>query len=204
MALQFVMLRLRLTPRQLGLARSRCGRFRVLPKPQIRQSCSKPLSAEELKKLLSQPSWSVNSLRDRHNRSKSEERVTQRQLHHLLRLSALPMPKTAEEERKMIETLVSQLHFVQTILNVDTEGVAPMAAIRDETKAAVENDTITIDTLHKDLDREENVGVLRRIHRKGTSANATSPSLDEWNPLDSAPSAQGRYISIRNGGPPLG
>ena len=195
------MLHTQLTSQWLRLVRYRGRSSNVL---QARRSCSKPLSCLELDTLLSKPSWSVKSLHHPHNKQDLGERVTRGQLHHLLRLSALPEPKSAEEEREMIETLESQLQFVQAIQNIDTERVTPSAAIRDETQAAMEQEPITLDTLREDLEKEENVGFSRLLRSKDASSHATAPDLGEWNPLDSAPSTKGRYFSIRNPRAPPG
>src|SRR6266516_5495727 len=79
-----------------------------------RHVVSKPHEAINVDKLLSKPSWSVRSLLPDSQTTSSPE-VTPKQLHHLLRLSALPQPSSSEEETKMLQTLSSQLHFVMEI-----------------------------------------------------------------------------------------
>lgn len=91
--------------------------------------------------------------------------VTKEQLHHLLKLSALPEPKSQEEEDSMLKTLESQIHFVKEVQKVNTTGVEPLVAIRDETAEALTEQTVTLDTLKPFLDQEEKVGnngTLRR------------------------------------------
>src|SRR4030081_3089495 len=75
--------------------------------------------------VLSKPSWSVRSLLPDPFVPPAEE-ITPKQLHHLLRLSALPQPKSPEEEAEMLKTLHSQLHFVRDIQSVITDGVEPL------------------------------------------------------------------------------
>ena len=156
--------------------------------------CSKPLSAKELKKLLSETSWSVKSLQGVPDSSTAPASVTREQLHHLLRLSALPIPESAEEETRMIKTLELQLRFVQAIQSVDAEGVPPLAAVRDETKSAIAERTVTLETLREDFEKEESTGVLRRIIRK-RKAPSQSSDRHGWDPLESAPSTHQGYIS---------
>ena len=146
--------------------------------------------------MLSKPSWSVKSLQKSQAKAAAGAKVTQEQLHHLLRLSALPLPKTAEEEAKMIETLESQLHFVQAVQSVDTTGVEPLRAIRDETKRAEQENEINLDSLKEALDKEETVGFARRIQRK-KAAVTVSNEAENWDILEQAPNKVGRYVALK-------
>ena len=187
--------------------RSRSAALTARPHARLQSSrkppqVSKPLEGKEIRKVLAEPSWSVKSLLEQKDEQNPAQPVTRKQLHHLLRLSALPMPKSAVEESRMIATLESQLQFVRAIQSVDTKGIAPLAAIADETAAAKEEETITIDSLKDDLEREEQVGVLRRVvRRKATESIATADKNaddipDAWDPLEAAPSTKGRYICL--------
>ena len=106
----------------------------------------------DIEAMLAEPSWSVESLFTSGSSPQEEPTVSRKQLHHLLRLSALPPPATEAEEAKMLKDLESQLRFVRAIQAVDTNGVDPLVSIRDETKEAEKEDAIDLDTLRADLD----------------------------------------------------
>jgi len=145
--------------------------------------------------MLSKPSWSVKSLLDSEISSTSDPTITQKQLHHLLRLSALPLPTSAEEESKMIKTLESQLHFVRAIQSVDTTGVQPLQSIRDETEEAAKENEVTLESLQVDLDKEEVIGRSRRIRRRKDSATERQEGAS-FDPLAQASKKIGRYIVV--------
>ena len=168
----------------------------LLRPPLFRRGCSEALSNEEIRKLLAKPTWSVNSLQEDSGTPETATSITQKQLHHLLRLSALPMPRTPEAETEMIETLQAQLRFVQAVQSVDTDGVPPLAAIRDETQAAIQENTVSLETLKDELDKEEQRGFMRRIVRKDAATRPKAVSEDGWDPLEAAPTTRGRFISI--------
>jgi Asp-tRNA(Asn)/Glu-tRNA(Gln) amidotransferase C subunit len=172
-----------------------------LEKPSFtRRSVEKRLNFPiDVKTLLSKPTWSVKALLPEPTKAPS---VSTTQLRHLLRLSALPEPKNEEEEEEMLNTLSSQLHFVEHIQNVDTTGVEPLRAIRDETKAAEKETEITLDTLKEALAQEEVIGKFyKRIHR-----NQERPSPPDnpkgWRPLDHAKSKVGKYFVVESGQAP--
>jgi Asp-tRNA(Asn)/Glu-tRNA(Gln) amidotransferase C subunit len=139
--------------RSLLGARS-CYRTRsLLPlRPSLRRNestqipISNGINPDELEQLLATPTWSVESLLPPKTQPPDAPKITSEQLHHLLRLSALPPPETNEQEQKMLDTLAAQLHFVGKIQEVDTTGVEPLRAIRDETVGAEEEQTITLAT----------------------------------------------------------
>lgn len=120
------------------------------------------------------PSWSVFSLLPSPNDIEAaSSEITRDKLHHLLRLSALPSPKTQHEENKMLQTLRSQVHFVKQVQSVDTTGVEPLVCIRDETSEAIEEDTIKLEKMkpwlaREDVDRNGTVR-LRRSQAFGNS-----------------------------------
>ncbi|KAI0432888.1 hypothetical protein F5Y09DRAFT_300671 [Xylaria sp. FL1042] len=124
-----------------------------------------PTSAD-LTPLLSRPTWSVRSLLPQ---DASQTSITAKTLHHLLRLSALPLPRTAAEEAQMLSTLSSQLHFVRAIQSVDTTDVTPLRAIRDETAAGLREQTIGLVELRDALESEDIVGHARRPRRRSTT-----------------------------------
>ena len=117
-----------------------------------------PPNAIDIKALLSTPSWSVSSLLPPTSAIPADFPVTPEKLRHLLRLSALPPPKDAAEEAEMMQTLASQLHFVREIQKVDTTGVEPLRAIRDETAEAAREAEITIESLNEAFEKEEVLG----------------------------------------------
>ncbi|KAG5945597.1 hypothetical protein E4U60_005135 [Claviceps pazoutovae] len=148
--------------------------------------------------ILSKPSWSIRSLREPSSfspaaESASRETITPKQLHHLLRLAALPLPQSPAEEASMIETLQSQLQFVRAVQRVDTAGVEPLRAIRDETLEAVRENTITLEGVKPLLSEEEHVGHYkrpRRIRKKIEEAD------EKWDVLGTASRKAGKYFVV--------
>lgn len=159
---------------------------------------TKSLQSDEIAAMLSKPSWSVKSLLDSTGSATPDTKISQKQLHHLLRLSALPLPKSAAEEFKMIKTLESQLHFVQAIQSIDTTGIKPLQSIRDESKEAEKESEITLGSLKEEFGREEVVGRSRRIKRRKDIPLDISKSED-FDPLAQASKKVGRYIVVETG-----
>jgi Asp-tRNA(Asn)/Glu-tRNA(Gln) amidotransferase C subunit len=157
----------------------------------------KGIHPDELEQLLAEPTWSVESLLPPKTRSPDAPQITSLQLHHLLRLSALPPPETPEQEQKMLDTLVAQLHFVGKIQEVDTSGVEPLRAIRDETTAAEEEQTVTMTTLADALKNEKIIGThYKRIQRDTTPVDAKD--AEEWDVLGSAERKVGKYFVVES------
>ncbi|KAI0541669.1 hypothetical protein GGR58DRAFT_497863 [Xylaria digitata] len=168
----------------------------------------------DLDGLLSQPTWSVRSLLPPSTKQATTS-ITPKTLHHLLRLSALPLPRTPEEEAQMLATLSSQLHFVRAIQGVDTTGVAPLCVIRDETALGLREQTIGLAELRDALESEDVVGHARRPRRRlaqgpahaleepnGAQGRKQVPNEEEdWDVLGGASeTAGGRYFVVRSGG----
>lgn len=65
----------------------------------------------------------------------------------------------------MLSTLHTQLHFVRAIQAVDTTGVEPLRAIRDETVEGMNEHKISLETLEGILEREELAGFRKRPRR---------------------------------------
>ncbi|KAG2012353.1 hypothetical protein GB937_007182 [Aspergillus fischeri] len=149
--------------------------------------------------LLARPSWSVKSLLPSESAIESTT-VTPKQLHHLLRLSALPQPASKEEEDAMLRTLESQIHFVKEIQSVDATGVEPLQAIRDETPEAIRENTIGLEQLKEAMSRERVVGRSRRIHRVESARN-DRPDGDAWdgNALGYASKTKGKFFVVESG-----
>ena len=129
----------------------------------------------QIRELLETPTWSVASLirpdkgspgQDGTETEAEEPEVTREKLHHLLRLSALPPPADKGEEDKMLDTLAQQIHFVKEIQQVDTTGVEPLVAIRDETNEAIAEQTIDAHTLAPFFAMEDKVGKNGTIRRR--------------------------------------
>jgi Glu-tRNAGln amidotransferase C subunit len=157
--------------------------------------------AVDIDALLSKPTWSVRSLLPDPDAPQSEE-ISPAKLHHLLRLSALPMPKSREEETEMLKTLHSQLHFVKDIQKVDTEGIEPLQSIRDETEGGTKEITIGMEELKAAFVKEEIKGRNRRPRRRRGEAVDTK-GVEDWDVLGSAREkfelAGGKYFVVRSG-----
>lgn len=146
------------------------------------------------------PSWSVSSLLPTEDDIKSaSSEITREKLHHLLKLSALPLPKTKAEEQKLLHTLRSQVHFVKQVQSINTDGVKPLVCIRDETTEAKEEDTITLDKMKPWLERED-------VDRNGTvrlrrPRNTGSTGFDAFNlgvgSEEGSGRRQGRYFVVK-------
>ncbi|EEH11518.1 DUF726 domain-containing protein [Histoplasma capsulatum G186AR] len=129
--------------------------------------------------ILSKPSWSVKSLLPENTSSPKSRTISSKQLHHLLRLSALPPPSSAEEEEEMLKTLESQIHFVKKVQGIDTTGVTPLRSISDESEEAQEENKISLKTLEASLKQERYIGRSRRIQRT-RSERSTNPDDEVW------------------------
>jgi hypothetical protein len=150
--------------------------------------------------VLSQPTWSVRSLLpdSQDTPLSTDARITPKQLHHLLRLSALPLPKSPEEETEMINVLQSQLSFVRDIQSVNTIGVEPIRSIRDETDEGFSEATIGVEQLQQALS-DEGVFGRRRRPRRQKSAQSVGPQAEDWDPLHTASQTSGRFFVVRSG-----
>ena len=152
--------------------------------------------------LLSQPSWSVRSLlpnshstppkpsgqvgtnpstasKEQPPSSPFEPEITREKLHHLLKLSALPLPKSEAEESHLLQSLRSQIHFVRAIQSVDTSHVKPLVALRDETLDAIEQHTVHVKDLQPWLDLEEKVGENGTVRRKKVERGSKEGKMNE-------------------------
>ena len=177
---------------------------RSQPGQAVRPFTSSPVQASigpaakdvnEIAAMLAEPSWSVNTLFTPASQSSPQSHVSQKQLHHLLRLSALPLPANEAEEAKMLKDLESQLQFVRAIQQVNTDGVEPLVSIRDETKEAEKEQAITLETLGEDLKKERVTGIRGRITR---DFEATKEEAENWDALACAPKTVARYIALDN------
>ncbi|KAF2666861.1 hypothetical protein BT63DRAFT_320985 [Microthyrium microscopicum] len=150
-----------------------------------------------IKEFLSQPTWSVQSLVPPANDSANERPVSAEKLRHLLRLSALPEPKDEKEEARLMQDLASQLHFVKEIQKVDTKGVEPLRAIRDETLQAEQEAELTVEKLQEAFDNEEVLGKYhKRIRRRKDIPVVDEDTPPDWKPLDHAKRRQGDFFVV--------
>ncbi|KAJ4325580.1 hypothetical protein N0V84_003460 [Fusarium piperis] len=146
--------------------------------------------------ILEKPTWSVRSLLPSSPSSAPAETITPAQLHHLLRLSALPLPPTPADEAAMINTLQNQLQFVRAVQRVDTSGVEPLRAIRDETDAAHGESTIGLAELGEALSSEVLVGHYQRARRVRDKVESEA---EKWDALCTAGRTAGRYFVVESG-----
>ncbi|KAI4757215.1 hypothetical protein E4T52_09353 [Aureobasidium sp. EXF-3400] len=121
--------------------------------------------------LLSRPTWSLDTLLPSSTSASETPTITSKQLHHLLRLSALPPPADSHAEQKMLDSLHSHLHFVTHIRSVDTTGITPLQSLRDETTTGIKDQEIGLEDLEDAFSREEVKGrYYKRIRRRQEDA----------------------------------
>lgn len=171
-------------------------RLRLHPRIISAPLSSKASPSSTAQGILSKPTWSVSSLLPSQSHAESPEAITPAQLHHLLRLSALPLPKSPAEEQSMIETLQSQLQFARAVQRVDTTGVEPLRAIRDETEAATKENTIGLDDLKDALAKEALVGHYQRPRRVKEQIQSDA---ENWDALATASRKAGKYFVVESG-----
>lgn len=102
----------------------------------------------------------------------------------------------------MLFTLESQLGFVRAVREVDTTGVEPLRAIRDETAQGVREQTIGLEQLRETLAKEDVVGHARRPRRRrqrnGTGEKENiDAEVEGWDVLSGASETAGRYFVVR-------
>ena len=81
----------------------------------------------------------------------------------------------------MLKTLESQIHFVKEVQKIDTTGVEPLVAIRDETIQNITEEMITLEKLQPCLDQEEKVGINGTIRRRKPTQTITDSG---WDPFE--------------------
>ncbi|KAJ4024065.1 hypothetical protein NW752_002633 [Fusarium irregulare] len=158
-----------------------------------RSITTKPSTAASI---LEKPTWSVRSLLPSSSSSAPTEKITPSQLHYLLRLSALPIPTSSADEEAMINTLQSQLQFVRAVQKVDTTGVEPLRAIRDETPEARQEVTIGLADLQEALGKEVRIGHYQRARRVRDKVDSDA---EKWDALSTASKTAGRYFVVESG-----
>jgi Asp-tRNA(Asn)/Glu-tRNA(Gln) amidotransferase C subunit len=165
--------------------------------PAVRYSSTTEPSVQDFSELLSKPTWSVRSLLPTIDSSETPD-INSKQLHHLLRLSALPPPKDAAEEREMLQTLQSQLHFVKKIQSVHTEGLEPLQSIHDETMAAREENEIKYEDLTKYMKNEERAAEGRMILKSRRGEIIKSNEAEGWSVLAQASRTVRKHFIVRS------
>ncbi|KUJ13275.1 uncharacterized protein LY89DRAFT_651393 [Mollisia scopiformis] len=177
------------------------GKSRNDDQEQDRELQSSKKQLLDVEALLSKPTWSVRSLIPDDN-VLPEDEITPEKLHHLLRLSALPLPKSSAEEAKMLKILHSQLHFVRDIQKVNTDGVEPLRSIRDETEEGIKEITIGMEQLKEAFAKEDIVGKNRRPRRR-RDIKVDTKGVEDWNVMGSAAETVemngSRYFVVRSG-----
>ena len=124
--------------------------------------------------------------------------VSRDQLHHLLKLSALPTPKSEKEEFTMLKTLENQIHFVEEVQSIDTTDVEPLVAIRDESADNIKDEMITLEKLQPYLDQEEKVGNNGTIRRKKPATMIKDSGWDPFKLGDGEESRRkGKFFFVR-------
>lgn len=178
---------------------------------QQRRSQHTAAQTTDIRALLEKPSWSARSLLpplastsvSTSSETAEGEEITPQTLAHLLRLSALPPPSHPAEEASLLLTLRNQLHFVRSIQSVDTTGVSPLRAIRDETAAGLREQTIGLATLKEVLDQEDVVGHSQRPRRRREDLQGGGENeAEDWDVLAGAGETAGRYFVVRSGNSP--
>ncbi|KAL8736426.1 MAG: hypothetical protein Q9166_000218 [cf. Caloplaca sp. 2 TL-2023] len=162
-----------------------------------RRTFSSPKSASEAPDdiLPNQPTWSLQDLFENHSLL-PEPQVSEKELHHLLRLSALPLPKDLPEQHRMQKDLQSQLKFVKAIQKIEIPDlVKPLQSIRDETEEGMREQEITAESLKDEFAKEEVVGIRGRIRRR-EGVMAVESKEEKWDPLVLAPRTVGRYVVV--------
>ena len=152
----------------------------------------------DVEELLSKPTWSVSSLLPSKGQQAGTPEISSKQLHHLLRLSALPPPKDSQEEARMLSTLSSQLHFVKEIQEVDTTGVEPLRSLRDETAVGEKEAELGMDAMKDALAQEEVRGKHHKRIRRRRDQGAQRQE-DEWDVLGTAGKKVGRFFVVEGG-----
>ena len=156
---------------------------RITHQARLQSQASAPSSSKQsIEDMLSKPTQSIRTLLEPSSKADSIEKVTPSQLHHLLRLAALPLPASKAEEDKMLETLQRQLHFVRALQEVDTKGVEPLRVIRDETAQGVAESMIGLKDLQEVLDKEEKIGFYQRPRRMREKQEKESEA-EKWDAL---------------------
>lgn len=92
---------------------------------------------------------------------------------------------------------------MREIQSVDTTGVEPLRAIRDESEQAEKEQEMTLEGMKDALGREQLVGKhVRRVRRRPEEDGVVQDAPSDWRPLDAAKRSVGEYFAVdgkRNG-----
>lgn len=97
----------------------------------------------------------------------------------------------------MIATLQSQLRFVRAVQDVDTKGVEPLRAIRDETEEGMNEATVGLAELREVLEKEVKVGYYQRPKRVRGARMAEES--ENWDVLGTAGRRAGKFFVVDAG-----
>ncbi|KAL9037766.1 MAG: hypothetical protein Q9180_003537 [Flavoplaca navasiana] len=178
---------------------TRCRRYigTSVKRAVVKRAFSAPQSRQEGHDdfLPHHPTWSLQDL-FQNRTGDAETQVSDKEVEHLLRLSALPIPKDLAEQQRMKKDLQSQLKFVKAIQEIDIpDSVKPLQSIRDETEEGMKEQEITVESLANEFAREDVVGIRGRIRRK-EGTKAVKGKDERWDPLALAPRTIGRYVAV--------
>ena len=103
-----------------------------------------------------------------------------------------------------MSTLHSQLRFVRAVQRVDTTGVEPLRAIRDETEEGTAEQTVRLADVEGALRRERLVGHRRRPRRvrDDDDNDDNDNEVERWDALATASTTAGRYFVVEVGAAP--
>ncbi|ORY81500.1 hypothetical protein BCR37DRAFT_46255 [Protomyces lactucae-debilis] len=107
-------------------------RCRCLPSHSLRlirysSSSSASSTPATLDELFAKPSWSTSTLLAPPSTSETPiQPISEEQLAHLYKLSALQLPQDSTERLARRRALATQLHFVRLVHEVDTTGIQPL------------------------------------------------------------------------------
>ena len=103
----------------------------------------------------------------------------------------------------MLRTLSSQLHFVQNIRNVDTEGVEPLRSVSDMTSECMKEMEIKVEDMKDAFRGEELVQSANRTRwkTKGSKLVDIGPrgsleGVESWKPLRLASRKEGSFFVV--------
>lgn len=83
---------------------------------------------------------------------------------------------------------------------MDTTGIEPLRAIRDESREAIEKETITLEDLKPYLDKEEKVGRNGKVRRRKDVDDHGGESAHTWDPFGMSATRskkQGQYFVVK-------
>lgn len=102
----------------------------------------------------------------------------------------------------MLRTLSDQLHFVRAVQAVDTAGVEPLRALRDETaRAERERADDTLKACEEAMEKEEVVGKYhKRIRRReDLPVEKDHEETEDWRAVDLAQRKVGKFFVVDKG-----